>query len=173
MMWDLNPVGASFASTDEGEALWGLGGLVIVKIPAVHTGGRFAVIEQRMRRHSASPAHTHAHADETFAVIEGEVALWIEGETMIAKAGAVAHVPGGLVHAWRIESTEARMLVVTTPAHEAFYRDCCQTAPSFTQPPWATTVDLEQLMRVGVRHHVQILGPLWQSGSEPDLGGLL
>jgi quercetin dioxygenase-like cupin family protein len=172
-MWDIDPAGASFASSDEGEALWGLGGLVIVKIPSAHTGGRFAVIEQRMLRHCASPAHTHDHAEETFLVVDGHVALWIEGETINAGPGAVAHVPGGLAHAWRIESPDARMLVVTTSAHEAFYRDCCQPAPGFRQPPWAAQVDLDELVRVAKRHHVQILGPLWTAGAEPDLGGLL
>ena len=169
----VHPPGAAFASSDEGEALWGLGGLVIVKIPSAHTDGRMAVIEQRMRRDTASPAHIHAHADETFVVTEGEVALWIEGETVYAQAGAVAHVPGGLVHAWRIESREARMVVVTTPRHEAFYRDCCRPAPGFVQPPWATEVDLDELARVARRHEVEICGGLWRGGGEPDLGRLL
>jgi quercetin dioxygenase-like cupin family protein len=172
-MWDVNPVGASFASADEGEALWGLGGLVIVKIPSANTEGRLSVIEQRMCQDCASPAHVHAHADETFMVLEGEVALWIEGETIRAGEGSVAHVPGGLVHAWRIASPLARMVVLTTQRHEAFYRDACQPAPGYVQPPWATRVDLDQLGRVARRHDVKILGGLWRAGAEPDLGGLL
>jgi quercetin dioxygenase-like cupin family protein len=172
-MWELNPMGASFASSDEGEPLWGLGGLVIVKIPASQTAGRFSVIEQRMRQHTASPPHVHAASDETFFVVDGHLALWIEGETINASAGAVAHVPAGLVHAWRIESSEARTVVVTTAEHEAFYRECCQPAPDFSQPPWASQVDLGELVRIARRHDVQILGPLWRAGAEPDLGGLL
>jgi quercetin dioxygenase-like cupin family protein len=153
---------------DAGEPLWGLGGLLIVRVPAAATGGRYALIEERMIRGCATPAHIHADDDETFAVLSGELAIWVEGRTIAAAAGAVEHVPGGLAHAWRVESDEARTLVLTTAEHEAFYRECCEPAPDAVQPPFAGRLDPEVIQRAAARHGVQLLGPPW-TGAEPVL----
>jgi hypothetical protein len=60
---------------------------------------------------------------ESFYVLEGEITLYIgdrPGER--AGAGSFAHVPGGTVHGFRVESETARYLILTTPRHGRFYR---------------------------------------------------
>jgi hypothetical protein len=37
-------------------------------------------------------------------------------------AGAFAHIPGGTVHGFRVESETARYLILTTPQHGEFYK---------------------------------------------------
>jgi 3-hydroxybutyryl-CoA dehydrogenase len=147
------------APVDTGEALWGLGGLWIVRVPARATGGSFALIEARMSEGCATPLHRHNEDDETFIVLDGALALLVEGERVDAGPGDVVHLPGGAVHAWRSESEEARFLIIATPEHEAFYRDASDPATAFTQPPDAGTLDLERIGRSAARHGVELLAP--------------
>ena len=64
-----------------------------------------------------------------------------------------------LVLAWRIESALARFLIIATPQHEDFYRECCTPAPAFIQPPDAGQIDLSIISPAGRRHGVQIISP--------------
>jgi quercetin dioxygenase-like cupin family protein len=154
------------ADTEDGEPLWGLGGLLIVKIPSASTGDGFAVLEERMQRGCATPPHVHRADDETFIVLEGELALWVDGQQTIARPGTVSYVPGGLTHAWRVESELARTLVITTAQHEAFYRECCEPAPAPVQPPFAGKLDPGVIACAAAHHGVQLLGPPW-TDTEP------
>jgi quercetin dioxygenase-like cupin family protein len=159
---------ATFAAAEDGEPLWGLGGLLLFKLPAERAGGRLAILEERFVRGSATPPHVHPHDDETFIVLDGELSIWVEGQTTSATAGAVAHIPGGLVHAWRVESDEARTIVITTARHETFYREASQPAPAAVQPPQPGVVDPSALRASAERHGVRLLGPVW-TGAEPEI----
>jgi 3-hydroxybutyryl-CoA dehydrogenase len=150
---------ATVAPVDRGEALWGLGGLWLIRVPAAATGGRFALIEARMARGCATPLHRHIEDDETFIVLDGALALLVERERVDAGPGDVVHLPGGAVHAWRSESEETRFLIIATPEHEAFYRDASDPAVALTQPPDAGTLDLERIGRSAARHGVELLAP--------------
>ena len=154
-------VGATFADKDGGEARWGLGGLLLFKVSAENTGGRFAILEERMVRGCATPPHVHTEDHETFIVLEGELSIWVEGVVHRAGAGSVSYVKPGVLHAWRVESEEARTIVISTPQHEAFYRDATKPAPGPFQPPDAPALDMEFTNNAAERHGVQLLGPPW------------
>jgi quercetin dioxygenase-like cupin family protein len=149
----------SVSLPDEGEALWGLGGLWIVRLAAGATGNRFALLEVRMREGVATPLHRHTADDETFIVLDGSLAVLVSGRRVDAQPGAVLHLPGGEVHAWRVTSPLARFLVIATAQHEAFYRAACHPAPSLSQPPDAGALDLPRIVDAGRRHGVEIIGP--------------
>jgi 3-hydroxybutyryl-CoA dehydrogenase len=153
------PAGPTVAPVDEGDALWGLGGLWLIRVPAAATGGSFALIEARMTRGCGTPLHRHAEDDETFIVLSGSLALLVEGARVDAGPGDIVHLPGGAVHAWRSEAEEARFLIIATPEHEAFYRDASDPAQKLTQPPNAGTLDLERIGRSAARHGVELLAP--------------
>jgi 3-hydroxybutyryl-CoA dehydrogenase len=142
-----------------GEALWGLGGLWIIRLSAAQTGGTFSLIEVRMVRGCATPLHRHDADDETFIVLEGSLALLVAGERVDAGSGDIVHLPGGEVHAWRVESDEARFLIIATPQHEAFYRDASVPAPAVTQPPDPGVLDLDVIRAAAVRNGVELLAP--------------
>jgi quercetin dioxygenase-like cupin family protein len=156
----LEALGATLAGGDEGEALWGLGGLLIVKLGAAQTGGRFALLEQRMQRGCSTPLHVHPADEETFIVLEGELGIWVDGDWHRAPAGTIAHIPAERrPHAWKVESELARTLVLTSPGHEAFYRAACEPAPAPVQPPFAGRVDVERIRPIAQAHGVEFLGP--------------
>jgi quercetin dioxygenase-like cupin family protein len=144
---------------DQGEALWGLGGLWIVRVAAGAAGNAFALIEVRMNEGVATPLHRHADDEETFIVLEGSLALLVSGRRIDVEPGAVVHLPGGEIHAWRVSSPSARFLIIATAQHEAFYRAACRPANALIQPPDAGTLDLPRIMEAGRRHGVEILAP--------------
>ena len=87
------------------------------------TGGAFALVDERAKRGESVPLHRHDEDMESFYVLEGEVTLFIGDEPGVrAGAGSFAHVPGGTVHGFRVESETARYLILTTPQHGEFYR---------------------------------------------------
>jgi hypothetical protein len=53
----------------EGEALWFLGLLAMVKASSESTGGRVAVMEHLAPRGSGSPLHVHHREDEWFYIV--------------------------------------------------------------------------------------------------------
>jgi quercetin dioxygenase-like cupin family protein len=63
----------------EGEALWFVGGLTIIKASGETTGGRVAATENHAPRGAGSPLQVHRREDQWFYVIEGELTLWVGG----------------------------------------------------------------------------------------------
>jgi 3-hydroxybutyryl-CoA dehydrogenase len=148
------------SQTDDGaDALWGLGGLWIIRLSAAQTGGTFSLIEVRMVRGCATPLHRHDSDDETFIVLDGALALLVAGARVDAGPGDIVHLPGGEIHAWRVQSAEARFLIIATPQHEAFYRDASVPAPALTQPPNPGVLDLPVIRAAAARHGVELLAP--------------
>jgi quercetin dioxygenase-like cupin family protein len=105
---------------EDGEAFWGFGSLWTVKASAEQTGGRFALIEELAPGGVGTPLHRHAEDDETFYVLEGVITFYLEDDQPVtATAGSFVHVPGGAVHAFRVDSETARYLIITTPSTNA------------------------------------------------------
>jgi quercetin dioxygenase-like cupin family protein len=107
---------------EEGEAFWGFGALWTPKATAEQTGGRFSMIEEVAPRGEGTPLHVHREDDETFYVLEGELTFYLNegGQPIPASAGSFVHIPGGVVHAFQVDSETARYLITTTPQHERF-----------------------------------------------------
>ena len=72
---------------EEGQAVWFLGTLVIVKATGEQTGGAFGFIDNLMPAGFTSPYHMHRNEDESFYVVEGEITFYV-GEERV-KAGLV------------------------------------------------------------------------------------
>lgn len=144
---------------DTGEALWGLGGLWIIKVRSAATAGSFCILEVQMTRGAGTPLHRHSADEETFIVLDGSLALLASGRRVDAGPGDIVYVAPGEPHAWRAESDLARFLIIATPQHEAFYRACCVPASSPVQPPDAGSIDLSLIIPAGHKHGVEILSP--------------
>ena len=82
------------------------------------TGGAFCLIDERASRGESVPLHRHPEDMESFYVLEGEITLYVgDRPGVLAPTGSFAHVPGGTVHGFRVESDTARYLILTTPRH--------------------------------------------------------
>jgi quercetin dioxygenase-like cupin family protein len=146
----------------EGEALWFMGMLATVKASREGTDGVVAVIEHTGPQHSGSPLHVHHKEDEWFYVLEGELTIWVDGESIAAPAGAFAFAPRDLPHTFTVSSPEgARFLLVTEPAgFESFMRLGAEPARALTLPPPPTTPpDVERMGALASEFGIEILGP--------------
>jgi quercetin dioxygenase-like cupin family protein len=143
------------------EAIWFLDTLTTVKAPAELTGGRFAVVEQYGPRGSGSPLHVHRRDDEWFYVIEGELTIWVGGQTTVAPAGAFAYAPRDVPHTFEISSSHARYLIGAEPAgFDGFVRAAGSPAESLTLPPdSADRPSPERLTEIAAEFGIEILGP--------------
>jgi quercetin dioxygenase-like cupin family protein len=149
------------AGPGEGEALWFLGVLATVKASAETTGGAVAVIEHLAPRGTGSPLHVHSREDERFYVIDGELTLWVDGETIVAPAGSFVFGPKGIPHTFIVSSEEARFLLVTEPAgFEQFMRAAGEPAARLEIPPPATEPpDVAALTAAAAQFGIEITGP--------------
>jgi quercetin dioxygenase-like cupin family protein len=146
---------------EEGEALWFFGGLTTIKAAGEQTGGRVAVTENLAPRGAGSPLHVHHREDEWFYVIEGELTLWLDGETIVAPAGSFVYGPRGIPHTFLVSSQEARFLLIVEPSgFEEFMRAVAEPAPRREIPPPPTEApDLERLVALAASFGVDIIGP--------------
>ena len=93
-------------------------------------------------------------------MLEGELTLFVGDQRRTLTAGQAALAPRGVPHSYRVESAEARVLLVNTPAgFEAFVRAVSEPAPSDELPPPGRPLDPEALARTAAEYGIEILGP--------------
>jgi quercetin dioxygenase-like cupin family protein len=147
---------------DEGEAIWFNNDLLVFKATAADTGEGFLLVEERARRGTVTPLHTHPDEDETFYILDGELLFHLDGHERSLSGGGFVSVPRGLPHAYLVTSALARVLVLITPgggAMEAFFRDAGEPAPERELPPDGP-LDIERIAAAAERTGaVRILGP--------------
>ncbi len=119
-----------------GEPLWFADSLLTYKTTGTQTAGQLALAECRAPRHAGSPSHRHRHEDEAWYVLEGRLTFWLAEEIFTAGAGDFVFGPRGITHRFRVDSEEARFLLVLTPAgFEEFTRASGWPATAATLPP--------------------------------------
>jgi quercetin dioxygenase-like cupin family protein len=151
---------ATWSGSGEGEQLWFLGTLAIVRVAGEANDGRFALIEFLFPRHASPPVHTHP-LDESYIVLEGRLTLHAGEQRFELVAGAAAVVPMGVAHTFRVDSDHARVLVLSTPAGlERMIRDGSVPATAPTLPPSETPRPSPEQLEELFRAHGQVnLGP--------------
>ena len=124
------------------------------------TGGAFCLVDEQASRGESVPLHRHPDDMESFYVLEGELTLYIDDQPGVrAAAGAFAHIPGGTVHGFRVESEKARYLILTTPRHGEFYRAITLASlPGGLPPP--TSVEGERIKQASRSYGIEFVGPL-------------
>lgn len=145
----------------EGEHFWFFGGLTTIKADGAGTGNRMLLTEQTSPRGSGSPLHVHHNEDEWFYVLEGELTIWVAGQTIVAPAGSFVFGPRDVPHTFIVSSEEARFLLVTQAAgFEGFIRALGTPAPRAEIPPApAAPPDMEPVLKAAAAHRLEILGP--------------
>jgi quercetin dioxygenase-like cupin family protein len=149
-------VTASWSGSGAGEQLWFLGTLATIKVPGEASDGRFALIEFLFPRHASPPLHTHPQ-DESYIVQEGRLTVQAGEQRFELVPGAVAVVPMGVAHTFRVDSDAARVLVPSTPAGlERLVRDGSLPALTPTLPPSDTPRPSPQELEAIFRAHGQV-----------------
>src|SRR4051794_7780869 len=144
----------------EGERLWFLGTLATIRVAGEAVDDRFALIEFLFPRHASPPLHTHPQ-DESYIVLDGRLVLLAGARRFQLNAGSSAVVPLGVAHTFRVDSSTARVLVLSTPAGlERMVRDGSVPATSATLPPSDTPrPSPEELAAIFDAHGQVTVGP--------------
>jgi quercetin dioxygenase-like cupin family protein len=124
------------------------------------TGGAFCLVDETASRGESVPLHRHPDDMESFYVVDGEITLYIGDRPGVrAPAGSFAHIPGGTIHGFRVESEKARYLILTTPRHGQFYRAITRASQPGGLPP-LDSVDESQIKQASSEYGVEFVGPL-------------
>jgi mannose-6-phosphate isomerase-like protein (cupin superfamily) len=119
----------------EGEARWWLGGMATIKVTGKETGGRCALVEV-LDPEGPQPLHVHHREDEGFWILEGEVTFEVGEETIKASPGSFVFGPKHVPHRYTVESGQARILFVISPAgFEDLIYATSEPAKELTLPP--------------------------------------
>ncbi len=118
------------------------------------SGGAMSIIDSVSPVGSGPPRHIHHREDEAFIVLTGECEFWTAGERFVRGPGGTAFVPRGTEHTFRvIGERPSRHLVILTPGgFEKFFSE--MAAGRYRVPD-----DMEQIMPVAARHHLDFTGP--------------
>lgn len=107
---------ATSAGDASAPTYWMPGALWTVRADGAGTAGRHAVFENRFRQGAGAAPHLHARHDEMMYVLDGEVTFLLGDRQERARAGTFLFIPRGTVHAFRVDSAEARLLDQHSPA---------------------------------------------------------
>jgi quercetin dioxygenase-like cupin family protein len=99
-----------------GRSHWHLGALFTWLARAEDTGGTFSLVDVQARPGSEPPPHTHSNEDEAAFVVSGDLTFRAGDEIMRATAGQFVYLPRGVQHQFTINSAEAHLLYLITPA---------------------------------------------------------
>nr|MBA2600864.1 cupin domain-containing protein [Actinomycetota bacterium] len=124
------------------------------------TGGAFCLVDEQAGQGESVPLHRHPDDMESFYVLEGEITLYIGDQPGVrAPAGSFAHIPGGTVHGFRVESEKARYLILTTPHHGQFYRAITVASRPGGLAP-LESIEGSQIKQASADYGVEFVGPL-------------
>lgn len=155
-----DPTGAYVHQPGEAELRWMGETSTYFLATGDQTDGTFALVDERARRGESVPLHLHRDDMESFYVVEGEITFYIGDRAgVLAGAGSFAHLPGGTVHGFRIESETARYLILTTPRHGQFYRAITSPSRPGGLPPLGS-IDGSQIHEAAQEYGIEFVGPL-------------
>lgn len=119
-------------------SIWYNGSLMTFLATGEDTEGQFALIEAVTRKGNGPPPHIHHREDETFYVLEGEITVSVGDRTIRATPGTMVFLPRGIAHTFVVDSGQARVLVLVTPAgFEGWFKEFSVPAMAMTLPPEA------------------------------------
>lgn len=121
-----------------------------IKLSSTDGAGRLGISEMWLDPGAGAPPHRHAHEDEFFYVIEGQV-TFVDGDTTrVLAAGESIFLPRGSLHGFSNRSdTPAKVFLTLTPSagFEAFCRECgAQWAGDGPPPPSEIMAAIDRMM---------------------------
>ena len=148
-------------NVDAAPAYWWLDDLWIVLAEAKDTGGRFSMMEEFLPKDSGPGPHKHTWSDETFYILDGEIAVLIGDEIKTARTGDFLMVPRNTRHAFRVTSETARFLNSYTPASlEACLVEWAMPTTERVLPPKGASPNIEMTPELLSRYGMDMLpGP--------------
>lgn len=143
-------------------SFWYNGSLLTFLATSEDTQGHFALIEMVGRKGNVPPPHIHHREDEVFYLLEGELTVSVGDRIIKAAPGTMVFLPRNVPHSFTIDSEQARMLVLLTPAgFEGWFKDFSVPAPAMTLPPVAEVgySEVQRMLEVAPRYGLEFVLP--------------
>lgn len=141
------------------------GGTYTILLQGSDTGGRYTIIDMHVPPEGGPPPHRHDF-EETFSVLEGEIEIVFRGETLVARAGEMVHVPANAPHGFRnVASSPARLLCICAPAgQEEFFLEVGAPLPTRdaalpTLDPDAQAAFVKKALSLAPKYRSELLVP--------------
>jgi mannose-6-phosphate isomerase-like protein (cupin superfamily) len=141
------------------EAFWWQGSLMRIKARAKDTGGAIGLVEGSFCKGFGPPLHVHHREDEGMLVLEGEIRFRQADEEFVAGPGTLVWGPREVPHAFKVQSTSARALVLVTPGgFEQMFADGGTPASDTTEPP-NQHYDPDAARSLAEKYGFDVIGP--------------
>jgi quercetin dioxygenase-like cupin family protein len=142
------------------QPLWFLDNLARVHVDGEQTADEMSLVEFAGRRGDMPPLHVDHRNDETVYLVAGRITFFVGDREVALSEGQAAVAPRGVPHAYRIESEQARWLVINNPAgFERFLRAASEPAPADELPPSGRPVDPNAVVQLAAEYGIEVLGP--------------
>jgi quercetin dioxygenase-like cupin family protein len=113
-----------------------VGDTYTILVTGADTAGRFCVIDMHIPPGGGPPPHRHDF-EETFIILEGQIATTFRGEHSVVRTGETVNIPANAPHQFRNSSANpVRMPCICSPAgQENFFREVGIPVATRTTPP--------------------------------------
>jgi quercetin dioxygenase-like cupin family protein len=143
----------------EGRTIAVVGDVYRFLATAEDTNGKYALWEAMVPPGGGPPPHVHSREEEGFYILEGEIALHIGEQRIVATAGMFANMPVGTPHSFKNESAKpAKMLISVAPAglEKMFFEVGVPLPEGATMALPATQEEIEKLLAVAPRYGIEL-----------------
>ena len=141
-------------------AWWFLGTLAVLRNP-VGAPRTPVVMELTVPPGGSPPEHVHQALDDSFFLLDGEVAVRCGDQTLRARPGSYVVLPHGVAHTFRVTSrVPARMLLVHADDSFLSFIETLGTPTDDHRlpPPGEFDADLDTVARLSAEHGAPIVG---------------
>jgi mannose-6-phosphate isomerase-like protein (cupin superfamily) len=138
---------------------WFLDQVASVALEDRHGDGQVALVERAARGGSMAPLHARDNESETYRVLEGLVTFFVGGESVSAGPGDVVVAPAGVSRTFRVESPDARWLVLTRVRSLSLFEDFGRAAAPALAGDWPSLDELTTLAAIAAANDIVVLGP--------------
>jgi len=146
---------------DEGKAVAVVGDVYRFLATGDETDGRYAMWEAFVPPGGGPPPHVHSREEESFFILEGEIAFQVAEQRIVAKAGTFANMPVGSLHSFKNETGEpARMIISVAPAGlEKMFMEAGQPVALGQKPAPPSKAEIERLLAIAPLYGIEIRLP--------------
>jgi quercetin dioxygenase-like cupin family protein len=126
------------------------------------TDGKYAMWEALVPPGGGPPPHVHSREEESFVILEGEIALYLGDERLVAGTGIFANMPIGSQHGFKNETQKpARMLITVAPAglEKMFFEIGQPVEPGATSAPAPTKEMIDKMVAIAPTYGIEIKVP--------------
>jgi len=126
------------------------------------TNGKYAMWHATVPPGGGPPPHIHSREEEAFFILEGEIAIYLGEERLVASAGMFANMPIGKLHCFKNETQKpAKLLITVAPAglEKMFFEIAQPVAPGATSAPPPTEEMIAKLVAIAPTYGIEIKLP--------------